>query len=138
MTGGSSITNGDLDFTNAYSSKYKRDYTSSIPRGGTLHDFVFNPTANSWSGFQYLYFAVPERVYTADVVNQIKNLNFYINGSTTPGAMSLQGFDNAADAKGLSTIDVINAEGYSERYRVWRTDQTFEKFANGSNTCKVT
>lgn len=121
MTGGSSVTGGDLDGTVPY---WKRDFTSTKPRGGVMDGFVFGPTSG-WVGNQYLYFALPERIYQSEVVTANKTLKWYVNGSKSEGAMSLQGFDVAADAKGLSTINVENAQGYVERYRVWRTDQSF-------------
>lgn len=124
MTGASSVTNGDFDWSNAYSPQWKRDFTSTKPRGGVMDGFVFGPTSG-WVGNQYLYFALPERIYQHEVVSANKVLKWYVNGSKSEGAMSLQGFDVAADAKGLSTINVVNAEGYPERYRVWRTDQSF-------------
>jgi hypothetical protein len=134
MTGGSSVTGGDFDSSNQY---LKRDYTSTKARTGELDLFSFGPTSG-WIGNQYLYFAVPERIYQNRVATQnpSKTLLFYVNGSKSEGAMALQGFGAAADAKGLSTIDVTNAMGYKERYRVWRTDQTFAN-SMASSSCEV-
>jgi hypothetical protein len=136
MTGGSSVTGGDLDWTNAYSPYWNRDFTSTNPRGGIMDEFVFGPTSG-WVGNQYLYFALPERIYQHEVVTNNKTLKWFVNGSLSEGAMSLQGFDLAADAKGLSTINVVNASGYVERYRVWRTDQLFAN-SMGNNYPTVT
>ena len=136
MTGGSSVTGGDLDWTNAYSPYWNRDFTSTNPRGGVMNEFVFGPTSG-WVGNQYLYFALPERIYQHEVVTNNKTLKWFVNGSLSEGAMSLQGFDLAADAKGLSTINVVNASGYVERYRVWRTDQLFAN-SMGNNYPTVT
>lgn len=136
MTGGSSVTGGDLDWTNAYSPYWNRNYTGSKPRDGVMNGFNFGPTSG-WVGNQYLYFAIPERIYQREVVTANKTLKWFVNGSLSEGAMSLQGFDVAADAKGLSTIDVTNEKNYTERYRVWRTDQLFTN-SMGNNYPTVT
>ena len=48
-----------------------------------------------------------------------------LKGAAVVGGMSLQGYGLASGAGGLSTINYTNSRGWTEPYKVMRTDNTF-------------
>jgi hypothetical protein len=64
----------------------------------------------------YIYFGYPARLHNESWTKD----NFFLNNGTNPGGMELQslGFNG-----GLSTINYTNSAGYSEAYKVWRSNQ---------------
>lgn len=128
MTAASVITGGGAGTTGINGTWMQRDYTSFPGAASeTLSGYTRSVTAALSEN--YIYFGYPSRLH-----NETSPPQFYLYpvGSAPgfPGGMVLQGFGNAFDEGGLSTINYTNSEGYVEPYKVWRSDQSYAQNVN--------
>jgi len=101
---------------------HTKDFTSTNAINETINNYsrtVVPPTTDPEDQYYY-YFAYPAHMHPSNDI-----VRFFLNNSTNEGGMVLQGFGNAGNDGGLSTLDYTNSLGYKEPYKVWRTDQSF-------------
>lgn len=103
---------------------WSKDFTSAKPVAEKLGGYAFNLNIPS-GGNHYVYFAYPERLHEENVIN------FYVEGAALLGGYSLQGF---RAVPGLSALNYTNDSGFTEKYKVWRTEQAFGSAINPFTT----
>ena len=107
---------------------WNRDHVSTKPVAETILGWSASVTQSTYGtpeGY-YLYIAYPSRLHDdASFFDDPAIAPIKLNGSAVVGGMSLQGYGIASDAGGLSTINYTNSLGWTEPYKVLRTDNTF-------------
>lgn len=105
-----------------------RDYQSTKPVAESILGWsasVTQATFGTPEGY-YLYIAYPSRLHDdASFFDDPAIAPIKLNGAAVVGGMALQGYGAAGDAGGLSTINYTNILGWTEPYKVLRTDNTF-------------
>ena len=124
MTSASIITGGS---TGVNANWLQRDYSSSNPLNEVLSGYTKSVTAAMSENF--IYFAYPSRLHSDTSPPQFY---LYQVGSAPgfPGGMVLQGYGEAFDEGGLSTMNYTNPDGFVEPYKVWRSDQSYGQNIN--------
>ena len=127
LTMGAVITGGatGIGMTAAW---WFRDHVSTKPVAESITGWGASVTQSTYGtpeGY-YLYIAYPSRLHDdASFFDDPAIAPIKLNGSAVVGGMSLQGYGIASDAGGLSTINYTNSLGWTEPYKVLRTDNTF-------------
>jgi len=125
LTGGNSETG--IDWSGGVGGRPKNglsaDYglVSSYPRNEVIDGFNKTVTTAETGlvGDYYIYIAYPARLHVEGISTRL--------GSSTAnlGGMKLQGNELLDIGPGVSTIDFTNEKGYTEKYKIWRSEQRF-------------
>lgn len=120
LTTASFITGGatGIGMTAAW---WNRDHVSTKPLAETILGWsasVTQATYGTPDGY-YLYIAYPARLHDETFFDDPEIAPILINGSSTVGGVSLQGYGYAP---GISTINYTNSRNWTEPYKVLRSD----------------
>ena len=124
MTNAPGISGGSTGMESSWWST--RDFgggSTAQPRNEQLSGYkvLLTPTVNN----SFIYFAYPSRIHS----ESLNGNSFYIynegGARQLAGGMVLQGYGEAVDAGGLSTLNYTNQASYTEPYKVWRSEKSF-------------
>lgn len=123
MTSAPGISGGSTGMESTWWSTKDYGLFASQPRNEELSGYkvLLTPTVNN----SFIYFAYPSRIHS----ESLNGNSFYIynegGARQLAGGMVLQGYGEAVDAGGLSTLNYTNQASYTEPYKVWRSEKSF-------------